>query len=380
MKSGERELRKIKEANLFIRAKQRLNEAELKLWAYAIVNSVEKGGRAYAEVNLKELVGEYLKEDRSATKYYKRVLEGLMRKSLFWVGKLELLKFLKDSGVEEPPDVLIDDGNLDAEIAISPIEFVEVRNNHTARIVFSELISPVILYLSKNFTLYSVEFFKLRGRYSLILYRFLVSELMGRTRKTVEVEVEFLKKLLGLEGRNVRIHAEVVKPALKEINQKTMLKVNVKVIREGRGGRITRIVFDVIKEQSSLEERILDLLKELTIYLDLSEEALKKKLASLKRISPSVALSVLILYPEDLKNFALNRLFEIDANEAIRNPNAYILQKVRKFKDYKKIAWLNEDEFAVATLAKILHQVNREDETEAEQKHKTSKEMWLELF
>jgi len=34
MKTGEKELKKIKEANLFIRAKQRLSEAELKLWAY----------------------------------------------------------------------------------------------------------------------------------------------------------------------------------------------------------------------------------------------------------------------------------------------------------------------------------------------------------
>ena len=126
---------------------------------------------------------------------------------------------------------------------------------------FTDEILPYLSELKGNFTKYKLHYVsKFSSVHSIRIYELLVQWLSKGSR---EVEVECLKKMLGVEGKYTRSSnfiEKVIKPSLNDINTHSNLNAAFGVRKTGK--RVTHIQFEFgikneIKQKQIKEEKAL---------------------------------------------------------------------------------------------------------------------------
>lgn len=119
---------------------------------------------------------------------------------------------------------------------LSWISYVEYKPNEgSVDISFDPRLKPYLLQLKREFTSYKlINIMKLRGTYSIRIYEILKQ---WEPVKKVEIPLEKLKKLLGIEDKYKEYHnlkKRVLNPAKKEINENTDITFDYEEIKKGR--------------------------------------------------------------------------------------------------------------------------------------------------
>ena len=406
------EAKVVKEPNLLIEAKQRFTRDEAIVWVWHLANAKfyrdfslakelipieveelkgkEKPFLATSVIDLKELAERYPEVfDRKTTYYFKRVLKRMEEKVIFEVDADRYIEAMKELGY----GYLVEDleGEKIAYFGIATILRVVLTEDGKLKIVFSPYVSPLILELKKRFTLYEFEeVLKLKSRYAIILYRFF-KEQLGVKRNNFRLSTEEVALLFNLEKslkegklQTRDLKNKYVEPAVKEINEKTRLKVEIEPIRRGRGGKIVGFRFKVEEKQWSenattkellenfellkewFRKTIEQLAKELLLYQPISKDSLVQSLLSLKRINPAVAIWFLLHYPKsEAKLYALEHIKWVDNHPKLDLPERYLQHTIRVSK--KELDFLLDQRVKHAVVS-ILREFLKEWGTGQEQK------------
>ncbi len=370
------EAKVVKEPNLLIEAKQRFTRDEAIVWVWLLANAKfyrdfslakelipieveelkgkEKPFLATSVIDLKELAERYPEVfDRKTTYYFKQVLKRMEEKVIFEVDTDRYIEAMKELGY----GYLVKDleGEKIAYFGIATILRVVLTEDGKLKIVFSPYVSPLILELKKRFTLYEFEeVLKLKSRYAIILYRFF-KEQLGVNRNEFSLSTEEVALLFNLE-KNLKagklqtrdLKNKYIKPAVKEINEKTRLKVEFEAVRRGRGGKIVGFRFKVKEQQwikdvttkellenfDLLEEwfkkAIRQIVKDLSLYQPVKETSIVQSLLSLKRINPAVAIWFLLHYPKsEAKLYAWEHIKWVDNHPRLDLPERYLQHTIR---------------------------------------------------
>ena len=119
---------------------------------------------------------------------------------------------------------------------------------------FTDEILPFLSELKGNFTKYKLHYVSKFGSvHSIRIYELLVQWLAKGTR---EVEVEKLKKMLGVEGKYTRSSnfiEKVIKTSINDINTHSNLNVNFAVRKTGK--RVTHIQFEFAEKTKQLPQQ-----------------------------------------------------------------------------------------------------------------------------
>ena len=117
------------------------------------------------------------------------------------------------------------------------------QNEGSVTLYFTDEVLPFLSELKGNFTKYKLQYVsKFNSVHSIRIYELLVQWL---TKGSREVEVEQLKKMLGVEGKYTRSSnfiEKVIKPSLNDINVHSNLNATFGVRKTGK--RVTHIQFD----------------------------------------------------------------------------------------------------------------------------------------
>ena len=379
----------VKEPNLFIEAIHQLSKAEQVIWFYALTKTkffrygdpdkelteedIEEMKKqrisisAYTVMDLNELRREFRDYfEANDIAYYRKVLERMGAKNLFKVNTDHYIKTMEELGygyMVEGLKYFKENKEIDYH-AISTISQVILAKDGTLAIVFSPDVAPILLELKKRYTLYDFEtILKLKSKYSRILYR-LLKEKLGLKQTNFKISVEELQNILNTKKayRNY-IHlfnSKILQPAIKEINEKTDIKVGVEAIRQSRGGKIVAFEFKIreipklpeIKDIIDLEKLrdILSLIEidgenenELSEFQDLGIEIEQKdeenteefkiekrayRLLSLKRLNPAVAIWYLLHFPKEKHKEIWLELTKIDLNKEIKYPEKFLEKQI----------------------------------------------------
>jgi hypothetical protein len=375
---------KVREPNILIEAKNLMSKEEAILWLYCLTRAklsssfrgegelkleeAKKQRRefyAYTEINLPalewltELLVKEGKISETSRKvlvtYYKSVLQKLVKKIGFEVDIPAYKKILKELDLEYLIEVLnVPDENETVFWGIPSLERVELNGEGTLKIVFSKYVSPLVLLLRKWFTTYSfIEVVRLNSRYSIILYR-LAREKLGLKQNKFFLPIKEVKRIFGLSNK-IRagvISRDVLKPAVGEINSKTSLKISVKTVRAGRGGKAVGYEFaveeipllcrrDWSREVLSGEE-INSLVKMLKLKNEkgeeLSLEEVLQELKSFQNLSQAVVIWYLFHFPEETRWYALQTAKSVDANTGLTNHDKFLEKTIPQPKNEKEIA------------------------------------------
>ena len=335
-----------------------MSKWELVIWLYAIKSvKAETGGNpleelkrehrpfsAYSVIDLNRLASYVAlfkgnlspKDIRDYSDYFRKILHGLIQKSVFEIEYEKYKEFLDGLGYGYWLKFLPKEIDKSAPIITAVVESVYKLENNQLRINFVNLIAPLIVEYKKWYSTYRLEeLLKLSSRYSLILYR-IFREKLGLNIHTFRIGIEELKALLNVNLRNFQVNSKILKPSIKEINENTTLRVHHKPIRQYRGGKIVGFEFEVSeKEVEKIGERLPENTKILREWLEetlnnlskdlgIGVEKLKEKLGGLRRVSPSVALWFLLHYPQDARGVAWEHIFLIDGNTSLKYPDLYI--------------------------------------------------------
>jgi plasmid replication initiation protein len=125
----------------------------------------------------------------------------------------------------------------DDVVQVSWLSYVRYnKNKGTVDLQFAPFLKPYLLELKRNFTTYSLDnVIKLKHSYSIRLYE-LVKQYQTIKERTFRLD-DLLQKL-GLEESSYtsfgNLKLRVLTPALKELNKKTDLSLEVEQIKEGR--------------------------------------------------------------------------------------------------------------------------------------------------
>ena len=350
---------KLREPNLFIESKTQMNRWELVLWLYAI-RSVRVDGdledfkrekkffSAYAIIDLRRLAeyvaslrkteGEGLtsKDVLDYSNYFRQILQNMVKKNVFEIQYEKYKKILESLGYGYWLELLPKEIDKSSPIITAVIESIYKLENGKLRIDFTDLVAPLIVEYKKWYSTYRLsEVLRLKSRFSLILYR-LFREKLGLKINTFQVEIERLKELLGVKLRNFQIFSKILKPAIEEINQKTSLKVKIKPIRKGRGGKIVGFEFriaekgknpkleELLNDKKALNEWINSVLNELSKNLETTKEELAEFLLSLRRVKTATALWFLLHFPKGARAYALRHLEITDNSPDIKFPDKFL--------------------------------------------------------
>ena len=106
------------------------------------------------------------------------------------------------------------------------------------KIIFTPEIMPYIYKLKKNFTQYQIgNLQKLRSAHAARMYEYCKMNIHGK-KWTWQISLDELKKILGVEkkykGRFEAFDRVILKKSLKNISEKTDLKIKYKKIRNHR--------------------------------------------------------------------------------------------------------------------------------------------------
>ena len=421
---------KLREPNSLIEAKTKMSREEMVLWLYSIlkVKAVDYRGRerevealkrakepfkAVAKVNLKDLARYSVDEDNSkkifdAFRYYRKILNKLIQKVVFEVDKESYKKALEFYGF----DYLVDLYNLNNEdlkaIAIAVIDKIELWKDG-AIVYFTEYVAPLIVEYKKWFTTYNLpEILELKSRTALILYR-LFRKHLGLKLKQFKISIEKLKQVLNTPIKNKDFQSKLLIPAIKEINEKTSLKVEIEPIRRGRGGKIVGFRFRVEEEprpeaattkelvenldvlKKWVRKTIEQLAKELSVQQEMRPIDLVNTLLSLQRVSPAVAIWVLLHFPSaEGKLYALEQIKWVDTNLKLGLPEKFLQHGIQVPKKEFQFLWDERVKHGVlTTLRELKKEMEKELLPEEKQQfHKVEQEIidltnpkyWLKKF
>ena len=363
---GVMEAKVVKEPNLLIEAKQRFTRDEAIVWFWLLANAKfyrdfglakkllpedieeKKPFVATSVIDLKELADRYPEVfDRKTTHYFKQVLKRMEQKIIFEVDAERYAELMEELGYGYLAEDLKDEKV--AYFGIATILKVVLTEDGRLKIVFSPYVSPLILELKKRFTLYDFEeVLKLQSRYSIILYR-LFKEQLGLKRSYLKLNAEEVIRIFDLEEKlkkgtlQIRdLKNKYVLPAVDEINEKTSLRVEMKPIRRGRGGKIVGFEFWIAKKEKNpqleellnnertFNEWIGSVLKELSKDLEISKAELAEFLLSLKRIKTATALWFLLNFPQNARLYALRHLEITEDDKNIKLPDRFLEKLIVK--------------------------------------------------
>ena len=375
---------KLREPNLFVEARAKLNRWELFLWLFTIksvkvatgeeerestleeLKKKKKKFSAYALVDLRKLA-EYVvllrdRENRPEvlkakdvldySDYFRKVLEGMVKKAVFQVKVEDYKRTLEGLGYGYWLEIL--PGNIDktSVMIIAPIDSVFKIEGNAVQVNFSSLVAPIIAEYKKWFTSYQIEeLLKLKSRSALALYRMFRAKL-GLNQTPFRITIGELKEILGVKIKNSNLSSKILKPAIAEINKKTSLKVDWNPIRRGRGGKIVAFEFRVnekpvvltpdllLKNQLLLEEWLSKTLSYLVNLLKkegekLTLEELAKAFLGVRGIDKATALWFLLHFTESSLLSAWKILKEVEQNNAIRLKERFLKSVIpNKKKEY----------------------------------------------
>lgn len=234
-------------ANKFIEAKGRMTTLEQKLIA-GLISEISPEDENFKEYDLS--ISELRKELRiTDTRVYETLREtanNLMKKEI-------VLEELTPKGKKKFIVTRI----------IASAEYVEGEGH--IKITFAPVLKPYFLGLRNQFTKYQLKhILNLKGSHSIRIYELLKQyERIGKR----EFEVKVLKELLGVgEGyeRFYDFERYVLKPAKKEINEKTDIWIDYKKIKEGR--RIAKLKFEIESKFISQENEEIESYKENGVF------------------------------------------------------------------------------------------------------------------
>jgi plasmid replication initiation protein len=166
---------------------------------------------------------------------------------------------------------------------------------------FSQKLKPFLLQLKDRFTKYQLEYaLKLKKSYSIRIYELLKQweNLKART-----IEIDELRDTLGLEKGTYQKYGHlkdrILKPAQKEISQKTDISFSFTEIKKRR--KVVMIRFEIksknVKKQELLEPPKVEKIQNASLY---------QKLIDYFCVNPTDTLRILKKYPESqiLQNLA----------------------------------------------------------------------------
>ena len=401
----------MREPNLLIEAKQKMTREELLVWSWCLVNArfwiTDGDGRelsleeleeirkkqevfyAVSIVSLPELkkrFPDYFTKDR--VKYWRDVLKGMEKKIGFEVNYELYKQTLKELGF----DYFLEkfkQNKADKYFGIATIMAVGLSSDDKLTITYTPLVAPLLVLLKKWFTIYNFEeVLKLNLKASIVLYR-LFKEKLGLKRNEFELSKEELLELLNLKDKDSRnLRRDYIEPAVKEINEKTRLKVEVEQIRRGRGrgGKIVGFRFRVEEEPRPEEATTKDLVEnfdvlkkwfkktieqlaeELSLHKQVSPAEIARSLLSLERINPAVAIWFLLHYPKsEAKLYALEHIKWVDSHPKLDLPNRYLQHSIQVPKKELQFLW---DQRVKHAAISILQELKKEWEEKQKQEPK----------
>jgi len=405
---------KVKEPNLLIEAKQKMTREELLVWSWCLVNArfwiTDGDGRelsleeleeirkkqevfyAVSIVSLSELkkrFPDYFTKDR--VKYWRDVLKGMEKKIGFEVNYELYKQTLEELGF----DYFLEkfkQNKADKYFGIATIMAVGLSSDGQLTITYTPLVAPLLVLLKKWFTIYNFEeVLKLDLKASIVLYR-IFKEKLGLKRNEFELSREEIIELLNLKkiGAN-DLARKYIEPAVKEINEKTRLKVEVEQIRRGRGrgGKIVGFRFRVEEEPRPEEATTKDLVEnfdvlknwfkktieqlaeELSLHKQISPAEIAQSLLSLERINPAIAIWFLLHYPKsEAKLYALEHIKWVDSHPKLDLPNRYLQHTIRVPK--KELDFLQDQRVKHAAIS-ILQELKKEWEEKQPKKSEPKK-------
>jgi plasmid replication initiation protein len=120
---------------------------------------------------------------------------------------------------------------------------------------FTDEILPFLSELKGNFTKYKLQYVsKFSSVHSIRIYELLVQWLSKGTR---EIEVDALKKMLGIEGKYTRSSnfiEKVIKPSLSDINTHSNLNASFGVRKTGKRVSHIQFEFSIKNETKKIKE------------------------------------------------------------------------------------------------------------------------------
>jgi len=203
----------------------------------------------------------------------------------------------------------------------------EVRNGKLDYLVnpylSDKIVSPIVY--AKIQLLIQAQF---RSKYTLIMYEFIIDELSRKREKTlkVETELENLRKVLQYDGAYRSLNNDVLKPSIKEINEKTDVEVSIDTVKKGR--RVVGIVFEINRKeqfQLSLELASRGLVDKLS-----EKQEQQKQLLIDYGITEQKATAIVLTYDSDRIQRNVNYLNQERKKDKtkIRNVPAYLVKAI----------------------------------------------------
>jgi len=399
----------VREPNLLIEAKQKMTREELLVWAWCLVNArfwiTDKKGReltleelekikkkqevfyAVSSVELEELRRRFPEHfSPRKVKYWRDVLKGMEKKIGFEVNYELYKQTLKELGFDYFLEIF-KQNKADKYFGIATIMAVGLSSDGQLTITYTPLVAPLLVLLKKWFTIYNFEeVLKLDLKASIVLYR-LFKEKLGLKKNEFELSKEELIGLFNLEKINIRdLKRQYIEPAIKEINEKTRLKVEAEPVRRGRGGKIVGFRFRVEEEPRPEEATTKDLVEnfdvlkkwfkktieqlaeELSLHKQVSPAEIARSLLSLERINPAVAIWFLLHYPKsEAKLYALEHIKWVDSHPKLDLPNKYLQHSIQVPKKELQFLW---DQRVKHAAISILQELKKEWEEKQEQEPK----------
>ena len=297
---------------------------------------------------LKAVYGEE-KFVRRKIKYLKDIYKRLITKEVFEIKCEEYREQLANLGFE----YLLEKWRIcqgKGLILLPAIELIEISSDRILRIRFNRHLAPILSNLKSWFNLLRLDdILALKKRHSIILYTIAnYFARLGKGEKVFELKIETFKWLLNIpEIPNRNISSKVLKPAVKEINENTMLNISYTPNKTGKEQKITGIKFKVVDLNNYKV-----LLENPDLFRQWANKIVKKLglekefLLSLK-VSPSVALWFILHFSEEGLNTALQVLEKLkqqesdyyyNANDEIKNPEAWLIKQIKERK--KDLEWL----------------------------------------
>ena len=401
---------RVREPNLLIEAKQKMTREELLVWAWCLANArfwiTDGDGReltleeleeirkkqevfyAVSSVELEELrrrFPEHFNKDK--IRYWREVLKGMEEKIVFEVNCEAYKQVLEDLGFTYILEKFVKkkDPTYCGIATIMGVFYSEPKGD--LQVVYTPLVAPLLVLLKKWFTIYNFEeVLTLTLKVSIVLYR-LFKEKLGLKQHEFEIKADDLKELLDLKKVRVRdLREKYIEPAVKEINEKTRLKVEAEPVRRGRGGKIVGFRFRVEEEPRPEEATTKDLVEnfdvlkkwfkktieqlaeELSLHKQISPAEIARSLLSLERINPAVAIWFLLHYPKsEAKLYALEHIKWVDSHPKLDLPNKYLQHSIQVPKKELQFLWDQRVKHAVWS---ILQELKKEWEEKQEQEPK----------
>jgi len=348
---------KVREPNTLIEASQKLNREEQIIWLWTMLKATVSGKKTLTPEDIEEikrkqivpiLVGEVdlneLRElfpehfTKRKVRYYRDLLKKMEKKVAYEVKLEDYLQSLKDLGFE----YLIKELNIPTNpedylyYGISVILSMALSKKGKVRITYSPYVAPFLLDLKQRYTTYDfLQILELRSKYAIALYK-LIKEHLSLKHYWFYIDFDTIQKILNTKYKDWKhFNQDVLKPAIKEINEKTNLEVSYKTFR-GSNRRVSRILFKISekkflpKHYTFPQEELEKVLKNLIVsFQKVGEEITLKEFAmvllNLERINPAVALWFLLHYPEgEARLYAWKHIQLTENSGDIKYPDKFL--------------------------------------------------------